>query len=229
MTFRVRLQDEVEMTRVEDTNRSGDGGTAYSRRTVLRTGGALVGAAATGGVAAAQNETGDGGATTETRVTTTAVTPEQEGVEGDLTGMWIHVGPQADPIQTSIADACDIVDWGDEDTIAYDVQLIDRRADPVERSIELYLPRRVEVGSGDLFIINDMVPCESGYVGLELEQIGARDIDAGVDAGGGLTETEFTEQGGGPLGQVGPGFGWLAGAAGLLGGGWLLSQRDGEE
>lgn len=224
-----------------------DSGTAYSRRTVLRTGGAAVGTLAASGVAAAQNETGtdeagtdettaDGTEASETpsRVTTTAVTLEQEDVQGDLVGMWIHVGSPVEPVQASIADQCDVVDWGDEDTLTYDVTLFDRRADPYEQRTQLYLPRRTEIGGGDLFIINDEVSCESGYVAVELEQIGARNVDAGTKPGGGITETGAgtdTAAGGGaqePSGGAGPGFGWIGGVAGLFGGGWLLN-RSGED
>ncbi|SFR85467.1 hypothetical protein SAMN05216559_0093 [Halomicrobium zhouii] len=222
-----------------------DSGTAYSRRTVLRAGGAAVGTVAASGVAAAQNETGtgeagtdettaDGTAASETpsRVTTTGVTLEQEDIEGDLVGMWIHVGRPVEPVQASIADQCDAVDWGDEDTLTYDVTLFDRRADQYEQRTQLYLPRRAEIGGGDLFIINDEIPCESGYVAVELEQIGARNVDAGTKPGEGITETgAATEAGGaaqGPSGGAGPGFGLFAAAGGLLGGGWLLN-RAGEE
>jgi|AntDeeMinimDraft_4_1070355.scaffolds.fasta_scaffold00216_15 hypothetical protein len=218
-------------------NHFDDSGTAYSRRTVLQVGGAAVGSVATSGLATAQNETtGDETEASETpsRVTTTGVTLEQENVEGDLVGMWIHVGRPVEPVQASIADQCDIVDWGDEDTLTYDVTLFDRRADPYEQQTQLYLPRRAEVGGGDLFIINGQTPCESGYVGVELEQIGARNVDAGTKPGGGITETGAganTAAGGGaqePSGGAGPGFGWIAGAAGLLGGGWFVN-RGGEE
>lgn len=197
----------------------------YRRRTVLRGTALAIGTAVGGGVGAAQTEE-----TPENRVTTMSVTPEQEDVAGDMVGMWIHLGPETDPIQASIADECDIVDWGDEDTIAYDVQLIDRAAEPQERSITLYLPRRVEVGQGDLFIVNDEVPCESGYVGLELEQIGARNIDVGLD--GGATTVDDGDGGGGapaPSDGIGPGFGPLAAAGGLLGAGWLFGRGDDEE
>lgn len=174
----------------------------HTRRSVLRSGATALGAAATSGVALAQTDTAGNGTTTDatatdTRITTMAVTLEQEDVQGDLTGMWIHVGANVNPVQASIADQCDVVDWGDRDTLAYDVKLIDRRAEPYEQSITLYLPRRAEVGPGDLFIINDEVPCRSGYVGIRLEQIGARNVDVGIKAGEGLTETEFETGGGG--------------------------------
>jgi len=217
-----------------------DRGTAYSRRAILRSGGAAVGTVATCGVAAAQNETTtdgteDGETASPSPIITMAVTPEQEDVEGGLTGTWIHIGRPVEPVQASIADQCDVVDWGDEDTLTYDATLIDRRNDQYRQPIQIYLPRRAEVGGGDLFIVNDEVPCESGYVGIELEQIGARNVDAGTKPGEGITETGAdtdTAAGGGaqePSDGAGPGFGWIAGAAGLLGGGWLLrrGEKDG--
>jgi hypothetical protein len=214
-----------------------DGRSACSRRTVLRTGGAAVGALATGGVAAAQNETTEETATNGTPgdetaspspIITMAVTLEQEDVEGDLTGMWIHVSRPVEPVQASIADQCDVVDWGDQDTLTYDATLIDRRNDDYQQPIQIYFPRSAEVGGGDLFIVNDTTPCESGYIGVELEQIGARNVDAGTKPGEGITETGTeTDVAGGaqePSDSAGPGFGLPAAAAGLLGGGWLLNR-----
>ncbi|PSP82400.1 hypothetical protein BRC83_08830 [Halobacteriales archaeon QS_1_68_17] len=39
--------------------------------------------------------------------------------------------------------------------------------------LPLYVPDRIDVNAGDLFIVNRVHPCESGYTGIELEQIGA--------------------------------------------------------
>ena len=219
-----------------------DGGAACSRRTVLRAGGAAVGTVATAGVAGAQNgtetngtatgETPTDGGETESRITTMAVTLEQEDIQSDLVGMWIHISRPVEPVQASVADQCDVVDWGNQDTLTYDAKLIDRRNEVYEQSIQIYLPRRAEVGGGDLVIINDEVSCQSGYVGIELEQIGARNVDAGIKPGEGLTETGAetgAEAAGGaqePTGGAGPGFGLLAAVGGLLGAGRLLKRND---
>lgn len=198
-----------------------------------------MGTAATSGVAAAQNETrtnetatnatGTDDTPTPSPITTMAVTLEQEDVQGSLTGMWIHVARPVEPVQAAISDECDVVDWGDQDTFTYDAMLIDRRNEVYQQPIQIYLPRSAEVGGGDLFIINDEVPCRSGYIGVELEQIGARNVDAGIKPGEGLTETDVTEAGnaGGTEEAstgVGPGFGLFAAVGGLLGGGWLLGR-----
>ena len=247
--FRVAFQNDTMVSDRPEPSRTDDGETRYSRRTVLRAGGAAVGTVATGTVAtggvAAQNETGTGAtdtsgtATDETPspspIITMAVTPEQEDVERDLTGMWIHFSRPVEPIQASVSDQCDIVDWGDQDTLTYDAMLIDRRNEVYQQPIQVYLPISAEVGPGDLFIINNVVPCESGYIGIKLEQIGARDIDAGIKPGQELTATGTAtdaEAAGGaeePSGGAGPGFGLFAAAGGLLGAGWFLNRGDGSE
>lgn len=216
-----------------------DSGTTYSRRTVLRAGGVAVGTAATGGVAAAQNgtesngtatnETATGGTPTPSPIITMAVTLEQEDVQGSLTGMWIHIARPVEPVQAAISDECDIVSWGDQDTFSYDAMLIDRRNEVYQQPIQIYLPRSAEVGGGDLFIINKEVPCRSGYIGIKLEQIGARNIDAGIKPGEGLTRTDVAARDAGGAQEsstgFGPGLGLFATAGGLLGGGWLLDRN----
>lgn len=226
------------MPEQSDCVHDGDREVAYSRRTVLRAGGAGIGAVAASGIAAAQNETttnetGTDDTPTPSPIITMAVTLEQEDVQGSLTGMWIHVARPVEPVQAAISDQCDIVDWGDQDTLTYDAMLIDRRNEVYQQPIQIYLPRSAEVGGGDLFIVNKTVPCESGYIGIRLEQIGAKNVDAGIKPGEGLTETDVTEAGNSgdaaePSTGVGPGFGLFAAAGGLLGGGWLL-RRTGDD
>lgn len=139
----------------------------YARRTVLRSGAAAIGLGV-GGVAAGQETTNSG-----SNITTLGVTLEQEQFGQGIRGFWIHVGGEVDPIQASVADQCDIVDWNDRETRAYDATLVDRTADPEQARITLYLHARVDLDPGTLFIVNDVVPCRSGYVGVSLEQIGA--------------------------------------------------------
>jgi|GEM_PF-2269196 len=79
------------------------------------------------------------------------------------------------------------------------------------------------VEPGMLFIINDREQCESGYLGIYLEQTGVNLAQ--------LRSRDFTpnpenqDGGGGGLGAAGPGLGVASGLAGLLGGGWLLGRR----
>jgi len=93
------------------------------------------------------------------------------------------------------------VDWADDETLAYDAQLIDRKSEPQQTQITLYLHERVEVEPGMLFIINDREQCESGYLGIYLEQIGVTLAQ--------LRSRDFTpnpenQGGGGSLGAAGP-------------------------
>ncbi|WP_225335725.1 PGF-CTERM sorting domain-containing protein [Halomicrobium urmianum] len=194
-----------------------------TRRSVLRTCAAGLGlAAGATSVASAQ----------EDDALQDAVIPAQEQqFDQNLVGFWIHIGATVDPLEASISDRCDFVDWGDDDTLAYDAQLIDKTADPEQSSITLYLNQKVDISPGTLFIINENVECESGYMGVRLERVGMdlQDVRAAEPAS--PTETVDDGEGGGAEGPVdgaGPGFGVAGALAGLTGAGWLLRKRDGE-
>jgi len=188
----------------------------WSRRAVLRS---VAGVGAVGTVGLAAGQTGTDGGTQGGQQK--AVIPEQQQYGQSVTGFFVHIGPEVDPTEASVSDQCDFVDWADDETLAYDAQLIDRKAEPQQTQITLYLHERVEVEPGMLFIVNDREQCESGYLGIYLEQTGVNLAQ--------LRSRDFTpnpeNQGGGSLGAAGPGMGVLGGLAGLLGGGWLLGRR----
>jgi hypothetical protein len=198
-----------------------------TRRRVLRSAAAGAGVAGTAGVAAGQQGTAGGGETGTDGGDTQggqirAVIPEQQQYDQTVTGFFIHIGPGVDPLESSVADNCGFVDWANDETLAYDAMLIDRKADPEETSITMYLNDRVEIDAGMLFIVNDIETCQSGYLGLYLERVGinlaqlrSRDFTPNPDGG----------DGGGGLGAAGPGMGVASGVAGLLGAGWLLGKR----
>ena len=206
-----------------------------TRRRVLQATAGAVGTAAVAGEAAAQS----GGTETETgtesggqiSATTLGIIPEQQNVQGSVEGFWIHVGGTVNPVEAGVADNCDLVDWGNDSTLAYDAQLIDRTAEPAQTGVTLYLPESVEVAPGTLFIVNDRERCESGYVGVELEQLGM-DLNTLVarDASGGgigetstATDTEMVDET--TTGGSGPGLGIASALAGVAGGGWLLNRH----
>lgn len=199
-----------------------------TRRTVLRTCAAGLGLAA-GATSVASAQEGD--------ALQDAVIPEQElQFDQELVGFWIHIGQTVDPLEASISDRCDFVDWGDEDTLAYDAQLIDKTAEPEQSPITLYLNQEVDISPGTLFIINENVECESGYMGVRLERVGMdlEDVRAAEPASPTGTVDDDGEgggQGGGaesPADGQGPGFGVAGALASLAGVGWLLRKRDGE-
>ncbi|MDS0281852.1 hypothetical protein [Haloarcula onubensis] len=187
----------------------------WSRRAVLRSVTAGVGVVGTAGVVAGQTGT-DGAAQGGQRK---AVIPEQQQYGQSVTGFFLHIGAEVDPTEASVSDRCDFVDWADDETLAYDAQLIDRKADPETQSITLYLDERADPGT--LFIINDREQCESGYLGIYLEQTGVNLAQ--------LRSRDFTpnaeNQDGGASGGGGPGMGVASGLAGLLGAGWLFGRR----
>ena len=177
------------------------------------------GALGTAGVAASQTGTdGDGAQDGQMR----AVIPEQQQYDQTVTGFFLHIGPGVDPIESSVADQCDFVDWSDDETLAYDAQLIDRKADPEQTQITLYLHERVDVEPGALFIINDREQCPSGYLGIYLEPVG---VNLAQLRSRDFTPNPENQDDGGGIDAAGPGMGVASGLAGLLGTGWLLNRR----
>ena len=216
------------MSRTTDANDDATG-RRCSRRSVLRGGVGALALATGGGIASAQETTVGGG------ITTTGAVAQLDQYE-DLTGFFLHVEGEASPIEASVADACNLIDWGNEQTNAYDVVVLDRnQADVPQARTTLYLHEDIDVPAGALWVINGQEQCGSGYVGVQIEQIGANEVEAGLSGDISPTSTALdqagaTDGGGGGISSaLGPGFGWLAGAAGLLGGGWLLSRRDEEQ
>ncbi|MDS0260435.1 hypothetical protein NDI56_13605 [Haloarcula sp. S1CR25-12] len=186
---------------------------------MLRSAAAGAGAVGTVGVVAGQEGTDGGGPQGGQR---RAVIPEQQQYDQTVTGFFIHIGPGVDPTEASVADNCEFVDWTNDETLAYDARLIDRKADPEETRITLYLNDRVAVEPGMLFIINDREQCQSGYLGIYLEPVG---IDLAQLRSRDFTPSPAGGGGGGGVGAAGPGLGIASGLAGLLGAGWLFGRR----
>lgn len=191
----------------------------WTRRDLLRSGLAASVTLAGAGVASGQETTDDDG-----DILTPAVIGEQDEFDQSVIGFFIHVGGEVDPVDASVDDECDFASWPQDRTVAYDAEMIDRTAEPQQSAITLYLRQRVEVVPGTLFIVNNVVPCDSGYVGIRLERIGARPEfrdDGGATVGGGADEPDATP-------ANGPGFGILGALAGALGAGWLRHRNRSE-
>jgi len=78
-----------------------------------------------------------------------------------------------------------------------------------------------------VFVINSQHDCPEGaYVGLQLEQLLARNLDRGYND---VSEGEGDSGGGGgSSGAAGPGFGPLAAVGGIAGGAYALLRSNGE-
>jgi hypothetical protein len=190
----------------------------WHRRGLLRS---IASAGAVGAVGVAAGQTGTDGGAQDGQLR--AVIPEQQQYDGTVTGFFIHIGAEVDPLKASVADQCDLVDWADDETLAYDAQLVDRQAAPETQSITLYLHERVEVEPGTLFIVDDREQCESAYLGISLEQTG---VNLAQLRSRDFTPNPENQDGGGVSGGAGPGMGVAGALAGLLGSGWLFGRRD---
>ncbi|MFD1586704.1 hypothetical protein ACFR9U_06890 [Halorientalis brevis] len=202
---------------------SPSGGSAHSRRTVLRHLGIGVGAlAASTGPAAAQ----------EQGITSRAVIPEQEQfpVE-ELPGFFIHVNPDTAPLKAQVSDQCEYATWPPEQSRSYDVWLIGRKANEHgSQKTTLYVADDRTIPGGALYVVNNATQCAAGYVGIQIEQLnregsgvlGTRNAEADPAAG---VAAEDGGSGDDSTGVFGPGFGVLGALSGLLGGGWLAHRR----
>ncbi|WP_424017360.1 hypothetical protein ACOZ4N_15980 [Halorientalis pallida] len=194
--------------------------TGVSRRTVLAGLGSAGLLAATGtAVGQAQSE----------GITTRAAVPEAEEYDtASLAGFFVHVDTDPDPIQAPLAEECGYADWPRDETMAYEVLLIDRKdTDHFATETRVYVPDDRSIPSGGLFVINEVEQCPGSYVGVELEQIAADasvldDVTPGGDAAAdpGATGTTAAD---------GPGLGVLTALSGLAGAGALARWVDGDE
>jgi hypothetical protein len=192
-----------------------------ARRTVLAGVGSAVGALAASGSVAAQ----------ERGVTARAALPAaDEYADSDLAGFFVHVDPAPDPVQAPLAEECEYANWPREETMAYEVLLIDRKDDDhFSTQTRLYIPDSRTVPEGGLYVINGVTECAGSYIGIEIEQLYANvsvvgevspSGDGAADDPGGGGETTATD---------GAGLGVLTALAGLGGAGALSRwRRDGE-
>jgi hypothetical protein len=99
---------------------------------------------------------------------------------------------------------------------AYNGSLIDKQGDDPVTSIpaEVYVPADREISRGALFVVSRQHDCPEGYVGLELEQIGASRVDVSTATQGAATPAPSPTDG---ESSAGPGFGVVGSLAGLAG------------
>lgn len=152
-----------------------------------------------------------------------------------LDGKFLHVIGEPTPIQASIPDSCQYVDWEAPDTRAYDVVLLDHsQSDIPQARTSLFLHKSENVQPKSLWVIDQQNRCSEGYLGIRVGYIGAKALEVGFSGDLATPETGPDADndeagdgagGGGSTGVFGPGFDLLAGAAGLLGVGWLARRR----
>lgn len=182
-----------------------------TRRGVLRSIGA-VGAAGAGGLAVVP--------TAGAQITINAVISAAEEFADDYAGLFVHVGElSTGELQVEAVEDCDIDGWPPDGFEAYNGSLIDKKGDDPVTSIpaEVYVPVGWDVSTGSLFVVNRQHDCPEGYVGLELEQIGASSVEISTATQGTATPEPTASDGGS---ASGPGFGvagTLAGVGGLAG------------
>lgn len=198
------------MTRNTDGTES-----TLSRRDVLAYGGAAA-AAAGGGLAL-------GSDAVEGRVTRRAVIPRAEDFTNtDYTGFFLHIqGESTGDIDDSVIANCDFANWSPGATTAYNGALINR-LEKNHRQVptELFVNDKDKFSPGTLWVINNQSECPNEYVGVQIEQLGARIVQKSTES---PTETpRATATPGG-----GPGMGPLAAlAGGVVGVAELLRRRS---
>ncbi len=175
-----------------------------SRRRVLAASGAAAVAVTGGCLGLAQegaddNGTGTNGTTTngtateappeavagDERLETRALIIPPEGWNRPLDGAFVHVGGEVDPASAAGSDQCDYATWPDKRSRSYDVTLI-APEDLLEtqRPTTLYLPARLELSPGALFMVEEVHDCPSSYTGLYLRRLGIKNVsDPSTDPG----------------------------------------------
>lgn len=131
---------------------------------------------------------------------------------------------------------CDFREWPPESVASHDATLINRtETDSPEVDTTLYTSADANVEEDGPYLVNSAQECESDYVGVELvtvEGADREDNDQVEEVEGDPTETGPGGDGvaggdaaGDETAADGPGFGVVATATGLLGGGALLRRR----
>ena len=178
-------------------------------------------AVGTGGLAAVPT------ADAQAQVTLYAVVSAAEEFADDYAGLFVHVGElSTGELRVEAVEGCDIEGWPPDGFQAYNGSLIDKEGDDPVTSVpaEVYVPVGRDVATGSLFVVNRQHDCPEGYVGLELEQIGASTLDVSTATRGTATPQPTATDGDS---AAGPGFGVagaLAGVGGLAGLAGLLRR-----
>lgn len=178
-----------------------------TRRSFLSQGAFTVGGA---GFLVQGNETATETETAGTRATQRMVIPAVETFEGNYEGQFVYIQSERGGVPEGLPTRdCDFPEtWTTEETRVYKGQLLDRfREEPTTAEIAVY----VDEGTAEFenhvhFIVQNVVDCPDGYVGLEAEWL-PRSAVVGKSPG---PTVEPTDTGG-------PGFGVLAAVASGLG------------
>lgn len=214
-----------------------------TRRRFLSTVTGIAGGAtlASGAASAAQETTTTTSDEARNRATRQMLVPRLEPFAGNLVGQFILITnrkqKQASPTAVS---NCAFPNWKAENTAVYRAMILDRLSDtPQYVTGEVYVNgTKPRLRLGQPFIVSKTVPCTNDYVGVEAQSVPpsvGEDDPAGPtvtttgNGSGATTGGDDTTTGGGDAttndgGQ--PGFGALAGAAGVVGGALLRFARN---
>ncbi|KTG08854.1 hypothetical protein AUR64_13650 [Haloprofundus marisrubri] len=154
--------------------------------------------------------------------------------DADYTGLFVHLRGVSNDQSVSRLESCSFY-GGDDEPIVYVARFIDRTTEdhPSEETLLYGIEGTDELGVGNLYVVNSQQSCDGPLIELELESVGASTINVstsasdaesspetdGGDAGGETAESTETTT---------PGFGPLAGAAGVGGAALWFSRRDDE-
>lgn len=175
----------------------------------------LVGVGGTAALGAAPVVNAQG---TETKFTSVAI-PDSAPTfgESDYVGLFVHVaGPGGDKPSQGVGN-CPFA--GDSQLVTWNAVVVDKTGNRQQAETTLHAKQGAQdMQGGKLFIVDEQRNCGNGFVQLSLEQVGASSVEV---------QTSPTKKGEGTEGAIeGPGFGPVAGVAGLLGAGWLAKRRS---
>jgi hypothetical protein len=195
------------------------------RRLLATTGSSLVALTAGSGLAAAQD---GGNGSGSQKVSVPAIMPETNDISADedYTGYLLKLTERLEAEVEGIG-GCTVEGWSPSDPLVYDTKVVDTVSAGETDEYEVipssaYLPQDTTFEPGDLFVINNQSQCSDGYLGIQMENI--------RDSQDSLTyeferDSEGGDGGDDGSGAIGPGFGPLAAAGGVLGGAYALARR----
>ncbi|WP_227353642.1 hypothetical protein [Haladaptatus salinisoli] len=192
----------------------------YSRRAFLAGVGGVFGTALASKATVAQEQA-------QKRTTRQMLVPKSQPFAGNYVGQFVIVADaKKKQVSPDVVSNCQFPNWKPKNTRAYDATLVDRLSDsPQSVRTEIFMngTKRM-IRTGQPFIIGNAVSCSNEYVGLEAQSVPPFAAD-GESMGPTVPGTnEGSDETTNQSGQSG--FGALAAAAGIGGGGLLRAIRS---
>jgi hypothetical protein len=167
----------------------------------------------------------------QNRTTRQFVVPKVEPFAGNLVGQFVLITSKPDEaVSPNVVSNCSFPNWKASETELYNGMLLDRVSDsPQLKQVDVYANgNKSGIDASQPFIVSKTTSCSNEYVGVEAQAVPERAADDGDGPTVTGTDPEPTTTGTTANDGGQPGFGALAGVAGVAGA-MLLRAVRGEE